>query len=140
MGADYVTCGPPPTPPKRVTLWEAGGVGLIVSSPTGVVYTNQCGGTCCSHPELEGFYVPLSTNEPESPDPLYDMWGDYEWHESDATQFLRDNDLFEYFKLDDTYEGNIGEAWVPVIILKNDNSALQDLEGMHGVITYQNSD
>lgn len=141
MGADYIMCGVPPVT-KKVTLWEDNsfGIGLIVNFSTNVTYTNQCGGTCCAHPELEGFFVPLSMAEPSSPDPLNDHWGEYEWLMDEGIQFLMENELDKYFKLDDTYDGHIGEAWLPVIILKNDHPALQDLEGMHGVITYENSD
>ena len=32
---------------------------LIVPAQTGVVYTNQVGGTECEHPEIEGFVIPI---------------------------------------------------------------------------------
>ena len=35
------------------------GVGLIILRPSGVLWTNQVGGTGCEHPYVEGIYVPL---------------------------------------------------------------------------------
>lgn len=32
---------------------------LIVSWPTGVIYTNQTNGLACSHPQLEGLLIPI---------------------------------------------------------------------------------
>lgn len=37
--------------------------GLVIEAPTGIVYTTQVGGTCCAHPQAEGFLVPLSYPE-----------------------------------------------------------------------------
>jgi len=45
-----------------VELWESVGFGVIISYPTGVLYSNQTGGTSCLHPTIEGIYVPLSND------------------------------------------------------------------------------
>ena len=45
-----------------VRLWEHAGTGLIVSYPTGVVYSNQVGGHACYQQELEGFFVPVAND------------------------------------------------------------------------------
>ncbi len=53
------------TPPKTkggkfyVELSENTGACLVIEAPTGVVYSTQTGGSCCDHPEVEGFIVPL---------------------------------------------------------------------------------
>jgi hypothetical protein len=52
------------TPPK-IRLWDGAGLGVIISSPTGVLYSNQTGGFSCLHPELEGAYIPLNTDAGE---------------------------------------------------------------------------
>ena len=39
---------------------EHDGIGVIIKHPTGVLYSNQAGGMCCSHPEEEGYYLPLN--------------------------------------------------------------------------------
>ncbi len=41
------------------TQTETDGLFVIVVSPSGVVYTNQCGGTGCDQMEAEGFLVPV---------------------------------------------------------------------------------
>jgi hypothetical protein len=46
----------------KIELWDGIGLGAIVSYPTGVLYSNQTGGTSCLHPELEGAFVPLDTD------------------------------------------------------------------------------
>ncbi|SRR6266446_6846614 len=42
-----------------IRLCDSGGLGLIVLFPSGVVYTNQTGGTCCLQPTEEGVFLPL---------------------------------------------------------------------------------
>lgn len=32
---------------------------LLVPENTGIIYTNQVGGTECDHPEMEGFLIPI---------------------------------------------------------------------------------
>jgi hypothetical protein len=34
-------------------------LGLILLCPSGVIWTNQAGGTACRHPQAEGVYLPL---------------------------------------------------------------------------------
>jgi len=38
-------------------------VALIVEHPTGVFYSQQCGGISCTHPEVEGFCIPINGND-----------------------------------------------------------------------------
>lgn len=45
--------------PLVIQLYEAAGIGLVLLRPTGVLYSNQTGGTSCLHPQVEGAYVPL---------------------------------------------------------------------------------
>jgi hypothetical protein len=56
--------GPQMTKPK-IELWDGIGLGAIVSFPTGILYSNQTGGTSCLHPELEGAYIPLDAKAGE---------------------------------------------------------------------------
>jgi len=44
---------------RLIRLWDSVGLGLIILSPSGVLYSNQAGGTCCLQPQAEGFFVPL---------------------------------------------------------------------------------
>lgn len=43
----------------RIRLFGGIGTGLIIQYKSGVIYSNQTGGTACLHPELEGVFVPL---------------------------------------------------------------------------------
>jgi hypothetical protein len=43
-----------------VELLDFDSLGLIISFPSGVIYTNQVGGTGCFQLEIEGVFVPLS--------------------------------------------------------------------------------
>jgi hypothetical protein len=42
-----------------IRLYENSGAGLIISCKSGVLISNQTGGTACRQPEMEGVYVPL---------------------------------------------------------------------------------
>ncbi len=44
----------------KIQLWSSTGVGIIISYPSGVIYSNQTGGTSCLHPECEGVYIHLA--------------------------------------------------------------------------------
>lgn len=51
---------PVPACPKPVIqLWDSVGLGVIIRCESGVVITNQTGGTHCLHPGAEGVFVPL---------------------------------------------------------------------------------
>lgn len=43
----------------KVDLLSLTQTALIIPSRTGIVYTNQVGGTECAHPKLEGVLVPV---------------------------------------------------------------------------------
>ena len=45
-----------------ITLFENVGTGVIVEFPTGVIYSNQAGGTANLHPTLEGAFVPFGND------------------------------------------------------------------------------
>jgi len=53
---------------RIIELWESVGLGLIIEYSSGIIYSNQTGGTSTLHPELEGVYVPLR-NDVEVKDP-----------------------------------------------------------------------
>ena len=42
-----------------IRLYDAVGTGLIIPCPSGVMVSNQTGGTACLQPEIEGVYIPL---------------------------------------------------------------------------------
>lgn len=135
---------------KQVELWEIDNprfLALIVNHPSGVVYTNQAGGVCCTHPELEGVLIPLvrpswnATRETS----MRDRWSsanDVKYVSEEVEDFLRSNDWDDLFEpgLNVLLGKHFGEAWVPVRIKPNDDPALRAFAGMEGVLTYANSD
>lgn len=151
----------------KIELWNEDVIGLVVPAKTGIVWTNQTGGTHCAHPTMEGFFVPL--HNPDFPscaadDPLVDGWwkavGPDEvaegpsWHQPvdvGAIKSLLDKSPWAgIFKPDPTYVGYWGEAWVPVIINCSPKvegvfssgiiPLLGDLSGRSAILTYPNSD
>ncbi len=78
---------------------DAAGLGLIIAFPSGVVYSNQTGGTSCLHPECEGIYIPLRNDTEEGAS------------EGGRDRQLRspEHELVEYF-FRGKYEGS-GATW-----------------------------
>jgi hypothetical protein len=65
-----------------IELWEGVGLGLIIEWRSGILYSNQTGGTACLHPEVEGVFVPLRND-----------------CERDSERLLSpEKDLLEYFE------------------------------------------
>lgn len=137
----------------RGTLWYAG-LGLVLLKNTGIWWTNQVGGHMCSHPEVEGVYIPLTSDMTE------DNWapcrtlelrlteitenyahGDFTLEMADAIDAALANiEATEGLRVDRVNLDECSEAWVFVDVL-------QDAEGYHegfapckGVLTWQNSD
>jgi len=44
---------------QKILLYEHVGLGLVISWPSGIVYSNQAGGYGCTQPTIEGVFVPL---------------------------------------------------------------------------------
>ena len=136
-----------------IELWSLSGfTGIIVPAKTGIVYTNQCGGTMCSHPKQEGFYVPLRDCEPWE-DPLIDSW-ERKYRPNLVREFLSGfnapMEALEEHEWDSLVKSNTlgcdswGEAWIPVRIVQStteyDYPELRSIYGRVVIITYQNSD
>lgn len=45
---------------EPLELWDRNGTWLIILDDTGLLFTNQCGGYACNHPEARGFLVPAN--------------------------------------------------------------------------------
>jgi len=134
----------------KIELWNLNSfMGVIVPMETGVVYTNQTGGTGCYHPEVEGLFIPLNSHDARRrilKDPLLDAWTD--WAVDISPKRIK---LFlEVFELEHIFsapkelpEGSWGEAWVPVVIRKNRNEYTELLGAFVNktvILTYPNSD
>ncbi|MES2705224.1 MAG: DUF6210 family protein [Verrucomicrobiota bacterium] len=51
-------------------LYDSIGTGIILAFPSGVIYSNQTGGTACLSPEMEGVFVPLRNDYQLSEGPM----------------------------------------------------------------------
>ena len=47
-------------------LYESNGAGLVICCNSGVLISNQTGGTACLQPEVEGVYVPIRNEQYQS--------------------------------------------------------------------------
>ena len=146
----------------KIELWDLTIAGIIFPDITGIVWTNQCGGTSCNHPEMEGFLVPLhigDSNILERNGLWRDRWAmNYEEYlkyiheveeflgfvervsESEFMDLVGDS-RFNFMGLDED-NFDCGEAWIPVKIKQQENVPVQfeNLRGRYGVLTYENSD
>ena len=124
---------------------------LIVKHPTGVLYSNQTGGSACDHPQVEGFVLPLDGGRVAGVviEELGGLWRDiydctYPYEDLvEATNPLLDK-LCRGMKLDLSGKNSMQEAWLHVLFplpqplrSKGEGSIL---ETVAGVLTWTNSD
>lgn len=130
---------------------DADFIGIIMPMKSGIIWTNQSGGTCCAHPELEGVYIPLGSHhyafdESTKKDPLCDYVTTYKRELVEA--FLDVTRLKRAFAPVDDVDAlpvlfgagiRLLEAWVPVRVACPPDQ-LKDWQDAWGVIVYPNSD
>lgn len=129
------------------SLYELVGAALIVQIQTGVVYTNQTGGTACLQPTAEGALLPIN-NEFDYSDPddsiehklgqLLEECGRLTVEEADQLDALlarypqTDKIRADRDKLKESHE-----AWIHVIV---DNSLWNAQGETNAILTWPNSD
>lgn len=124
-----------------VDLWASDDChGVIVLLETGVSWTNQVGGTMCSHPTAVGVFLPMweFTN---AGDPLFEQYIDWDNSCLDiVAEFLRATGLDWAFE--PRLADFVAEAWVPVRFLPaaSSNPMFAGFVGRDGFLTYPNSD
>lgn len=145
----------------KIKLWDAVGLGLIISYPTGILVSNQTGGTACLQPFMEGFYLPvgndmiIETNQLISPETeLSNYFKSEKYFGTGATKGIDIDDaiiineilhkygLNNFIKVDTKQLEKSHEAWVYVTI---DNNANKDLLSnfdhiSEAILTWTNSD
>ncbi len=118
--------------------------GVIVKAPTGVKYTSESGGILCHHPEVEGFFVPLSVGyrkniEDELHDLLCGGHSDNPYLDKDDLELAMSWHEIR-LRLDISALPETEEAWIHVVV-ENEASRLGphcDLDGKPGVFVYKN--
>ena len=142
-----------------IELWEGVGLGVIIEYESGVLYSNQTGGTACRHPRAEGVFVPIRNDValdgaligPEAAlqdyfaDGKYERTGAVGGIDSDDVKFI--DTLLDKWRLSDVLSVDVSrlseseEAWVPVLIAKDEGI----FSGFgpyprRGILTWTNSD
>lgn len=145
-----------------VELWGLSDFfGLIIPEKTGVIYLNQAGGVSCSHPSIEGYYIPLPLGWMPKIDSLYNIgYMDYDPEHVqkfiDESEYLKhhfkpvDHDFLKTKQIVDEENLFMEEAWVPVVTKRPTGDAVgrgeigsrEELipQGKFGILTYENSD
>jgi hypothetical protein len=139
-------------------------LGLIISWPSGIVFSNQTGGTSCLAPEYEGVFVSIRNDCTEkervliSPEnELFTYFTGPKWRGTGATRGIKEDDadfvdnvlqratLFPTVQVDRERLAQSHEAWVHVIVAGNEPGDPPLFVGFDpyprlGVLTWQNSD
>lgn len=144
----------------KVSLYDSVGFGVIIKYNSGVIYSNQTGGTCCLHPEVEGIYSPFSNDysvpkyEYLSPElELTEYFEREKYGGSGATTGIDEEDalfietillkygVFEIITVNRKLFKKSHEAWIHVLI-NSDSHVFKGFEPYprKGVLTWSNSD
>ncbi|WP_437599320.1 DUF6210 family protein [Sorangium sp. So ce590] len=136
-----------------IRLYDAG-LGLIIEHASGVLYTNQTCGVCCTHPELEGVFVPFDAEESRLQldahfeGPKYRGTGAMHGIDEEDAVFiesvLRDGRIEVPLVVDRSHLKKSHEAWVHVLI-EAETAPFSTVSGFgpyprRGVLTWPNSD
>lgn len=141
----------------RVRLWHSGGIGLIIPDRTGVIYTNQTGGRGCSHPEMEGFYVPIVDTQVNLQQVLFNYFSGPKWNrwctssegiDKETADYidtvLKKSPLTQALQVDRNKLKESHEAWIRVILdkkkLGSNLPIVENLKKSWGILTWENSD
>ena len=151
-----------------IRLYGHAGTGVIIEHPTGVIYSNQSGGTACLQPEIEGAFVPfgndvlLDGHRFISPEDDLDVHFVGPKHEGTGATLVMDEEdadvidsilakarVDQWIKVDRSRLQDSCEAWVFVTVMQDE----QDKESVVssicsgfgpypkcGVLTWTNSD
>lgn len=131
----------------KIDLCLIDAYGVIINKETGIIWTNQTGGECCNHPEIEGFFVPYITDLSHKLccGPFDDKFKEKICDEIDQ-EFLENSDPF----IVDRERWSIcQEAWVPIIVIACHKDSIHspwqtdvfnNLIGAKGILTYPNCD
>ena len=136
----------------KISLFNLTQTVLIVPSNTGIVYSNQVGGTQCDQKEIEGFIIPIEYDflleEPENSLTLKlcrlfpeGNPGVIDKPEAEAVQLLLNaSSLTNSIEIDWDKLSNSKESWVYVIIKGDLDGEIEAGEVKEAVLTWPNSD
>lgn len=130
-----------------ITLYDIKQPVIIVPAETGVIYSNQTGGCCCNHPEMEGYIIPLETKweaqNPLNPNIFSPDWWYLKFMDDQKADEIEDMLNTPYGKIrnlkvlrDEEWE----EAWVRVSFEMSVDYTEDEWTELEGILTWENSD
>ncbi|MGD1841030.1 MAG: DUF6210 family protein [Thermonemataceae bacterium] len=146
----------------QIDIWDSVGLGIIIEFPTGIMISNQTGGTACLHPKIEGVYFPLANDYSEETrtflSPEIELIRYFEGQKYGGSGAIHGIDLDDVAiltsilsksGLDDLREIDLEklseshEAWIKIKINKtNGINLIKGFEQypLNGILTWSNSD
>lgn len=141
---------------SRILLYNIESINLIIECPSGVVYQNQVGGQLCVQAEAEGVIAPIHISSHDLSELLSFPFPQGYQGLSDSTVefltgFLASSPACSFLELDQNRINESFEAWVHVVIRsvpprfdpntqESYTGNIFGFSGMHGLITWPNSD
>jgi len=142
----------------NLKLYDAIGLGLIINYPTGIIFTNQTGGTACHQSSCEGIYLPICNditideNKLLSPSIELEKYFAKSKHLGhgatsglDMDDYDRINEILnqyhlsEFISIEKDSLVKSHEAWIYVKV-KNHNLIDNFPANLRGILTWNNSD
>lgn len=129
-----------------IDLINFDGLGLIISFPSGVIYTNQVGGYACLHPEIEGVFFPLAVKHKKILFALESHfrgdWNHLQAKDADVVDKLLRSEDFGHLKVDRSKLKESFEAWIYVEVgdLTRTFPLISGFGKTKGILTWANSD
>ncbi|RKI44559.1 hypothetical protein D7Y27_13325 [Corallococcus sp. AB004] len=139
-----------------IRLYDSASVGLILLWPTGILYSNQAGGSFCLQPQAEGAFLPLVDELVAQAELLRQHFTGPKWRGACAngldeeTAQEVDRILGLSFvtrdlgvRVDRARLGESHEAWVYVEVPaqpENGSVCLERIPASQGILTWPNSD
>lgn len=144
-----------------ITIYDTVGTGIIIAFPTGIIVSNQTGGTACLHPKIEGIYLPLANDYNEksygfiSPEIALNNYFNGDTYQGtgttegiDGTDAKAINAILEKTGLGSSIEVDMQklaqshEVWIRITIKNNVSGLLNGFKTypLHGVLTWNNND
>ena len=145
-----------------IEIWDSVGLGIIIEFPTGVLISNQTGGTACLNPKIEGIYLPLANDYSEENkrflSPEIELTNYFEGTKHKGAGAIKGIDIEDAKKIDSIMTNSrlnelieidlnrlteSHEAWIRIKIHNDTNTELIqgfDNYPLDGILTWGNSD
>ena len=127
-----------------IKLYDSNGIGVIIKYPSGVLYSNQVGGTACLQPTVEGVFVPFYSEVIAQEQMLIDYFIGPKWggacmngiDDDDADkidEILQANIVTRFIHVDRTRLSESVEAWIHVVMGTTPHKRPESYNGATGM-------